>query len=360
MKNIRCILVFLLSCTTGFTQENIDLKTVPFEIQDQNIYIEKVFDDRQEQHLGVVKDRSGKQLNLRLEEGASVAVKKFMDVALPKTDNRTPIHIRIKALEIQQVQTSIDEITARVYTKLSFFSEGGLTGGELFSIGHYENQVFPVSNSTEIYETHEKRIRAALEYCIRGFINSQNTDTTDFTLEKNKGTTVDFSTGKSSLKPYVPLGKWFNLVTFKRVFDKNNEGWEISYIGFADSEKDFIVPFEISYGQFRAKSDLVRNRGYSSVDSYAFGPGFNGYIKIIPGVYADIGLNIPIGMEVLRDLENKKSNNFLIGIGANQGIKIIPWKEFGIVIGAGIFQQLQTSKVYKRNFGFELELGINF
>ncbi len=359
MKNIQSILVLLLSCTIGFSQTTIGLKTVPLEIQGQKFYIEKVFDDRQEQHLGVVKDRSGKQLNLQLEDGASVAVKKFMDVALYKMNDRVPIHIRIKALEIQQVQTSIDEITARVYIKLSFFSKGGLSEGELFSIGHYEDQVFPLSNSTKIYETHEKRIRAALEYCIRGFINSQNTDT-DSTLEKNKGSTVDFSTGKSLLEPYAPLGKWFNLVTFKRVFDKNNEGWEISYIGFADSEKDFIVPFEISYSQFRAKSDIVRNRGYSSVNSFAFGLGFNGYIKIIPGVYADIGLNIPIGMEVLRDLENKKSNNFLIGIGANQGIKIIPWEEFGIVIGAGIFQLLQTSKVYKRNFGFELELGINF
>ncbi|MFS4467788.1 hypothetical protein [Maribacter sp. 2210JD10-5] len=158
----------------------------------------------------------------------------------------------------------------------------------------------------------------------------------------------------------VPLNRWFNLITFKRTLDKYENRWEVGYTGFTDSDNDFIIPFEISYGQSRAKTDRVRERGYSSIDTYALGSGFNGLIKIIPGVYVDIGLNIPLGIEVLRNLEDKKSNNFLVGVVASQGVKIIPWKEFGIVIGAGIFQQLQISKVYKRNFGFELELGINF
>jgi hypothetical protein len=77
-------------------------------------------------------------------------------------------------------------------------------------------------------------------------------------------------------------------------------------------------------------------------------------------LYADVGVSVPIGMEILRDLNNKKSNNFLIGIGANQGVKIIPWQDFGIVIGAGLFQRFETSKVHNMNVGFELELGINF
>jgi hypothetical protein len=104
----------------------------------------------------------------------------------------------------------------------------------------------------------------------------------------------------------------------------------------------------------------VQKRGYSSVNSYALGFGLNGYAKIAAGIYLDLGLNVPIGLEVLRDLENKKSSNFLIGLSAHQGVKIIPWKDFGITIGAGLFQRFQTSKIINRNFGFELEVGINF
>jgi hypothetical protein len=150
------------------------------------------------------------------------------------------------------------------------------------------------------------------------------------------------------------------MLTYKRLSDKYNEGWNVAYTGFSDHEKDLIIPFVLSYGQSRAKSNIVQERGYSSVDSYAFGFGFNGFLKISHGFYLDIGVNVPIGMEVLRDLQEKKSNNFLIGLGASQGVKIIPWKDFGIVIGAGIFQRWQTSKVINRNFGFQLELGFNF
>ncbi|WP_157609263.1 hypothetical protein [Psychroflexus torquis] len=41
-------------------------------------------------------------------------------------------------------------------------------------------------------------------------------------------------------------------------------------------------------------------------------------------------------------------------------IKAIPWTEFGIVIGAGVFQHWQTSKGINRNFGFQLEVRFNF
>jgi hypothetical protein len=53
------------------------------------------------------------------------------------------------------------------------------------------------------------------------------------------------------------------------------------------------------------------------VDSYLIGIGFNGFIKIVPGLYVDLGLNVPVGMEVLKDIAEKKSKNFLIGLCAN-------------------------------------------
>lgn len=352
--------MLLLSCSTVFSQTNIELRTVPFEIQHQNFYIESVFDDRPVKHLGIVKDISGNELSFRLKDGASVAIKKFMDVVLEKSEEKMPITIRIKTLEIKQVQTSIDEITARVYIRLAFFNEDVLTEGELFNINHNEDQNFSLSNSKEIVETHEKRIRSALEYCLQSFVNAPNVIAKGITIGNTENTKLHFSKSRSSMETNVPLGRWFNLLTFKRTWGKHHHGWEVGYTGFADSDKNFIVPFEISYGQSSAKTDLLRERGYSSIDTYALGGGFNGLIKMTPGIYVDVGLHIPMGIEVLRDLEHKKSHNFLVGIGANQGVKIIPWEEFGIVIGAGIFQQLQTSKVYKRNFGFELELGINF
>ncbi|WP_027076303.1 hypothetical protein [Maribacter antarcticus] len=351
MKIIINILVVFFSVSFCFSQTTISLKKTPFEIKNQNFYIENVVDNRQEMHLGVIEDDFGNKETLRFLDGTELTIKKFMDVTLLAASDKTPINIRINNLKIEQVQTSIDQRTARVYVELHFYTESGKA---LYKVAHYEDQVFPESNVTEIYETHEKRIRAALESCLRSFITAQKANT-------------DINTGNVNLTPdvatyeaYSPLGKWFNLLTYKRLTDRYNEGWNVAYTGFSDHEKDLIIPFVLSYGQSRAKSNILQERGYSSVDSYAFGFGFNGFLKIAPGFYLDIGVNVPIGMEVLRDLKEKKSHNFLIGLGASQGVKIIPWKDFGIVIGAGIFQRWQTSKVINKNFGFQLELGFNF
>ncbi|MFT5889917.1 MAG: hypothetical protein ACI9Y7_000005 [Dokdonia sp.] len=357
MKKIINILFVFFSCALCFSQATIDLKTIPFEIKDQNFYIEKVFNDEQDAHLGVIEDHSGNKVTLRLQNGTARTIKEFMDTTLPKTSGKTPIHIRINNLKIEQAQTSIDTRTARVYIALNFYAE---SGEELYKVEHYEDQVFPESDVTKIHETHEQRIRAALEYCLWSFINRPKPDLTNNTLKNGNRSKTSFASEKSDFESYVPLGKWFDILTFKRVIDTYNEGWEIAYTGFSDSEKDLIIPFEIAYGQSRATSDVVKKRGYRSVNSYALGFGLSGYIKITPGFYVDLGLNVPIGIEVLSDLEDKKSTNFLIGISSHQGVKIIPWKDYGIVIGAGLFQRFQTSKVINRNFGFELELGINF
>ncbi len=350
MKKIVFILAVFFSCAICFSQTTIDLKKVPFEIKNQNFYIEKVLDDRQDKYIGVLEDDSGKKVGILLKHGTAETIRSFMETALPKKSNGIPVQMRINNLKIEAAQTSIDKHTARVYIALTFYSENA---EKLYKISHYEDQVFPDSDVQNIHETHEQRIRAALEYCLWSFINSKKVDLPNHIIKNGNRSKVSF-------EPYVPLGKWFNIISFKRVLDRYNEGWEVAYTGFLDSEKDFIIPFVIGYGQSRAKSNIVQERGYRSVDSYALGLGFNGYLKITPGVYLDIGLNVPIGMEVLRDLEDKKSTNFLIGLRTNQGVKIIPWKDFGIVIGAGLFQRWQTSKTENINFGFELEVGINF
>jgi hypothetical protein len=357
MKGVISILVVFFSCVSSFSQKTINLKKVPFEITNQNFYIDSIFDDREKLNLGIIENSSNKSITLNFENGTALTIKHFMDTALPKTSNKVPITLRIKNLRIEEAQTSIDKRTARAYMELHFYSENG---EELYKVVHSENQVFPVSNVTEIYETHEQRIRGALEYCLWSFINTQKGDVTNNLVKDGIQDNDNLTAETSTREPYVPLGKWYNMLTFKRVIDKYNEGWNIAYTGFSDHEKDLIIPFVMGYGQSSAKSDIVQERGYSSVNSYAFGFGFNGFIKIIPGFYVDLGLNVPIGIEVLRDLEDKKSNNFLIGLSANQGMKIIPWKDFGIVIGAGIFQRWQTSKVINSDFGFQLELGINF
>jgi hypothetical protein len=58
MKEFISILCVFFSCSASFSQTTIDLKIVPFEITNQNFYIDNVIDNSQELHLGVIEDNS--------------------------------------------------------------------------------------------------------------------------------------------------------------------------------------------------------------------------------------------------------------------------------------------------------------
>ena len=100
MKKIIAVLVAFFSVTFCFSQTTISLKRIPFEIKNQNFYIENVVDKRQDKLLGEIEDNSGKKETLSFLGGTEVTIKKFMDIILPAASDKTPIHISINNLKI--------------------------------------------------------------------------------------------------------------------------------------------------------------------------------------------------------------------------------------------------------------------
>ena len=349
--------MFLLVPVEVYAQENILLKTVPFEVKNQSIYVKQVIDDREEKQLGCLKDADGNKVSLRLDGGASKAVREFIDLSFPYLENHRPVYIKIKALNVQESKRRMNNGIvgiARAHVALVFFEEKKGETNELFTIKHNEDQVFALTDRKGLFNTHEQRIRAALEYCMLAFADNYQKDGKD-----TKPT--HFSKDQSAASFDSKLGKWFNLITVKAMNSTYHEGWSIGYTGFVDSKKGFILPYEISYEEEYVRSSSARDRGYESADLRIIRPRFYYlYKKIIPGVYAALSLNVPVGYEELEDMDGNGSFNFIIGAGASQGIRIIPWENFGVVIGADFLQQFQTSEVYKRDLGFELILGVNF
>ena len=349
--------IFFLAAIEVHAQENVLLKTVPFEVIGQPIYIEQVIDDREEKHLGHLKDRDGDKVYLKLHGGASQAFREFVDVSFPHSADKQPISVKIRALNVQESKRRMNNGIvgiARAHVALVFFEKNNDEINELFSIKHNEDQVFALADRQTLFDTHEQRIRAALEYCMLAFVDNYQKDsaaTKSIHFEKD-GSAREFNS---------KLGKWFSLITVKAMSSTHHRGWSIGYTGFVDSKKGFILPYEISYEEEYVRSSSARDRGYESADLRIIRPRFYYlYKKIIPGVYAALSLNVPVGYEELEDMDGNGSFNFIIGAGASQGIRIIPWENFGVVIGADFLQQFQTSEVYKRDLGFELILGVNF
>ncbi|WKN41692.1 hypothetical protein [Tunicatimonas pelagia] len=343
--------------TNVFSQEVIALRSVPFDVPSKGVYIANVYDERPNKHLGTHKNLAGDKVKLHLDKGAEQAVKNFYETSLPQQAGQRPIVIKIKALNVQESKRRMNSFiarAARAHVELAFLEQRQGELVEIFSIQHNEDQVFGLYDKIGLYATHERRIRAALEYCMLAFLDNYQESEPD-TLATH------FNVPKGGYRVDPRLGQWFNLVTVKGMRSTYFEGYAISYTGFVDSKKGFIRPYETSFEVTWARPGVAADNGYRDMESFVFRPElYFFYKRIIQGVYVSLSANVPVGYELLENLDGGNSFNFVIGVGASQGLRIIPWERRGIVFGADFFQQIETSKVYRRDIGVELVLGVNF
>ena len=321
-----------------------------------------MIDERVPTHLGWHKAPSGEKVTLTLSGGAPKALLEFYQTTLPADSTRTPICITIKALNVQaskrRMKNAIAEI-GRAHVDLVFSEWQGDSLVERYRIQHNEDQLFDLGDRATLFATHERRIRAALEYGLKAF----DAHYTMPTLPLVPGPTepVHFDAGFPNPKFERQLGNWINLVAFKVLSSTYHQGWALSYTGFVDSDRKFIAPYEISVEAYTVRPNIALSRGYYGVSSFVSRPElYFLYKKIFPGLYVSMSLNVPVGVEFLEDLDRRNSANFVIGVGASQGIRIVPWQKYGVVLGVDFFQEFQTSKVYRADIGVEFVIGVNF
>lgn len=341
-------------------QDYIQLETVPVDIENSTFFIKEVIDNRNQKHLGHHKNLEGKTVLLQLLPNASQALKTFFDSSLIASPNKKEIYVKINVLNIQETRRNPNEVVSRAAVDLSFHEKKRGKLKQLYRVKRNEDQVFPAhlfsfaSTIEDVFNTHEQRIRAALEYCLLAFIEHQNE-----AIEKEF---AHFEISNFENDDDNELKNWYNIIEYRQIITSTyHNGWALGYTGFLDDTNAFIIPYEINLEFYDVKEDFARREGFEFVDATMLRPGIFGYKKIFPGVYGAVGINVPIGVEVQRRLGSDDDiYKFLIGVGASQGIKIIPWKNYGMVLGVEFFQQIQNSAIYTQDVGLEISVGFNF
>ncbi len=356
MKPVLSIIILFLTLSVS-AQERMSLRTLPFTLQsNEKVYVASVTDKRKVKSLGIQEKINGEKTVLFLKDGAEKAIEMFYGESLKKDSLYQPVFIELKALNVQESKRRMNNgivKVARVHVEMSFFQREAGILKELYTVKHNEDEVFGLYERAELYATHEKRIRAALEYCMHYFLKNYK--------EVTSGVSADFIPLRENEKIEDKLGQWFNLVTAKGMGSRYFQGYGISYTGFVDSKKGWIRPYETSFEVTWARNDVAEENGYEEVNSFVFRPElYFFYKRLFKGTYASMSANIPVGFELLEELSGDTSFNFVIGIGASQGLRCIPWQKSGLVFGIDFFQRLETSKVYRFDLGVEFVLGINF
>ncbi|MEM9671033.1 MAG: hypothetical protein ACFB15_00455 [Cyclobacteriaceae bacterium] len=354
--NSLVLYLLIFASSRVFSQETVALRSVAFKPPTDDVYVMSVHDERTNRHLGMHKNLNGDKVTLYMDKGAEQSVADFYEISMPHRLSGRPVLIKIKELNVQESKRRMNSFIARVaraHVELVFLEKHAGEWSEVFTIRHNEDQVFGLYDKQNLYNTHEERIRAALEYCMLAFLHN---------YEEPKSLTeshFDISSGRQKINP--KLGQWFNLVTAKVLRSTYFEGYGISYTGFVDSKKGLIRPYETSFEVTWARRDVAEENGFRDVNSFVFRPElYFFYKKITRGIYASVSANIPVGYEILENFDGDNSFNFVIGAGASQGLRIIPWEKRGLVIGADFFQQFETSRVYRFDVGVEVVVGINF
>lgn len=361
MKHQSIILVIcLLLAQFGYAQVQITLKPTKFDLGSPSFYIQEVVDSRQDQqNIGYTKNDLDEKVNIQLKPEVPQAIQAFVNHSLEQAPNATPVILQILYLQVKEEQTSTEEITARAEIKLVFYEKEASQLKKIYTIEHYEDKVFATSAQADIAGSQEQSIRNLLVHCLQKFAEAKKAER--LTAEYVRPQVLNEVSKVNSLRitKNKSLGKWHNLITFKKNEGYHTQGWQVSYIGFSDRE-EVIVPFVFSLGQSQTREATIKGAEYRVIDAYTLSLGGQVYLKLFSNLYANVTLNVPIGLEVLRDKQENRSQNFLIGLGSKQGLMYIPKSPLGIVLGASVFQQAQTSRVFKTNWGFELEIGIKF
>lgn len=356
----KVVLAFLLLSSVGFSQDRIMLNPVVFDAAEASFYINEVIDVRKQKNLGVHNNLEGEKTTLKIGPEASSAVMRFMSTSLTPNPNKKAIYIKINALNLQKTRRNPEEVISRAAVDLTFCEMRNGQLKDLYRIQRNEDQVFAASmfefakTIEDVYTSHEQRIRAALEYAVLAFTEHLN----------NEGVSRirHFENSNFDENDNNELNNWYNIVEYRQILTSNyHKGWALGYTGFMDNNKSFIIPYEINLEFYDVKEDFARREGFEFVDATMLRPGIFGYKKLLPGIYAAAGINVPIGLEVKRRLDTDTDiYSFLIGVGASQGIKVIPWKRNGVVLGIEFFQQIQNSVIFTRDIGLEFSVGFNF
>jgi hypothetical protein len=158
--------------------------------------------------------------------------------------------------------------------------------------------------------------------------------------------------------------KWVNMVTYRQSIGFVQNAYNLSYSGYIDTKNEWTFPISLRLTGSKEFNENNLASGYKDWSQWATELGMFGFRKIRKEQYLALGLHVPLGWERYRyddELPSvKKHWHGLIGIRVEERLMYLSDRKTGLVMSAGFYQLLVTSKRYDFDAGFSLEIGIKF
>jgi hypothetical protein len=183
-----------------------------------------------------------------------------------------------------------------------------------------------------------------------------------FTDNTGEGFRVQESTVIIDTTQYVKeTSKWTNLVTFSPRYGVNAKGWSVQYYGYnIRNTSRWAFPILFAIEGFTIDPEYFSQFNYQSAAMSYFQFGVSPFYRLNDSFFLNLGFNLVMGGETLKDFYGKESSHSFFGFSPSQGIFFIPKSKVGITLGLSVYEKLLTSQVYKSDVGLKIEIGIKF
>ena len=162
-------------------------------------------------------------------------------------------------------------------------------------------------------------------------------------------------------KQHEWIKSWKNILLYQKTEGINASGFRFNYLQNKKSIwKDWLIPLSIGFSHYKIDRDRIEKKGFHDVDINGISVGYTGFRPIKNNLYLNLSLNATLGNERLTEIDSSNSRRFIFGTSPSQSIYFIPKSKYGFVFGIGVYEIIQTSKVFSFDIGLRLNAGIKF
>ena len=157
---------------------------------------------------------------------------------------------------------------------------------------------------------------------------------------------------------------WDNWITYRQNIGVVESSYNISYYGYFMTKNVWTYPISLKLSSSKRYNESSLKDGYYDWSQHLTYLGMTGFRNIKDNFYFSIGGYVPLGWEryhlATDDPDRRKHTHFMTGLNAEERVFYMSPNNVGLIMGAGFYERVMTSKRYWFDIGFSLEVGLKF
>ena len=154
---------------------------------------------------------------------------------------------------------------------------------------------------------------------------------------------------------------WRNIVLVSKVESTNTTGVHFEYLQNRNQWwGDWLLPWALRFQSTELRDKTFNKTNYRTASVAQLTVGVNGYKPLTSNLLLNLDGGVIIGNEKLTNFSGAYTERVYVGLSLFQGILFVPKISVPIVLKAGVYEELLSSKLYNFDIGLKVGVGLKF